>query len=131
MCAGAQERPRAISEYLIERMIGAGVDKICFVISPGKSDIVNYFGGEIISAKVFYAVQPKPSGLCDAIFRALPLIAPSEDVCIGLPDTIWYPEDGLALLPTGIAGLAAVSCEQPENFDAVVTDADDAFSKCR
>ena len=33
---GGIERPRAVSEYLIERMIAAGVDKICFVISPGK-----------------------------------------------------------------------------------------------
>lgn len=122
---GNQERPRAISEYLIERMVQAGVDKICFVISPGKSDIVNYFGGEVMSAKVFYAVQQKPSGLCDAIFRVLPLIDPEEEVCIGLPDTIWYPEDGLALLPSGLLSLLLFPVEHPENFDAVVTNEQD------
>src|SRR5664279_5697721 len=75
---GGDERPRAISEYLIERMVQAGVNKICFVISPGKSDIVNYFGGSALSATIFYAVQPRPAGLCDAVFRALSLIAPDE-----------------------------------------------------
>jgi len=33
---GETERPRAASEYIIERMIAGGADKICFVISPGK-----------------------------------------------------------------------------------------------
>jgi UTP-glucose-1-phosphate uridylyltransferase len=42
---GKTERPRAVSEYIIERMIRAGARKICFVISAGKSDIVSYFGG--------------------------------------------------------------------------------------
>lgn len=116
------ERPRAVSEYLIERMVNAGVDKLCFVISPGKSDIVNYFGGHALSADIFYAVQPKPAGLCDAIFRVLPLIAADEHVCIGLPDTIWFPENGLAQLPAGVLSLLLFPVEHPERFDAVVTD---------
>jgi len=41
---GVTERPCAVSEYLVERMIHGGADKICFVISPGKSDIVEYYG---------------------------------------------------------------------------------------
>jgi glucose-1-phosphate thymidylyltransferase len=115
------ERPRAVSEYLIERMVRAGVNKLCFVISPGKSDIVNYFGGHVLSATVFYAVQPKPAGLCDAIFRALPLIPPNETVCIGLPDTIWFPEDALAVLPNEMLSLLLFPVEHPEHFDAVVS----------
>lgn len=117
----SQERPRAVSEYLVERMVVAGVDKICFVISPGKSDILNYFGGSVLSASVFYAVQPKPAGLCDAIFRALPVISHDEDVCIGLPDTVWFPEDGLRVLPAGILSLLLFRVEHPEHFDAVLT----------
>src|SRR6266496_1535413 len=71
---GDTERPRAVSEYLVERMILGGATNICFVISTGKSDILEYYGGAVYSASVCYAVQPRPSGLCDAIFRALPLI---------------------------------------------------------
>lgn len=118
---GAQERPRAVSEYLVDRMITAGVDKICFVISPGKSDIVNYFGGQALTASVFYAVQPKPAGLCDAVFRAAELIPPDEHVCIGLPDTIWFPEDALRKLPDGDLSLLLFPVQHPENFDAVIT----------
>ena len=127
--SGSEERPRAVSEYLIERMVMAGVQKICFVISPGKSDILNYFGGHALSAKIFYAVQPKPAGLCDAIFRALPLISPMEQVCIGLPDTIWFPQDGLRSLPDDRLSLLLFPVEQPEHFDAVLTSDSDEVLK--
>ena len=119
---GATERPRAVSEYLVERMVNAGVDKICFVISPGKSDIFDYFGAHALSATIFYAVQPRPAGLCDAVFRALPLIPSDEEVCIGLPDTIWFPEDALARLPSGCLSLLLFPVEHPERFDAVLTN---------
>lgn len=119
---GDTERPRAVSEYLIDRMILAGATKICFVISSGKSDILSYYGGGIGSADFTYVVQPKPGGLCDAIFRALPLIAPEEEVVIGLPDTIWFPEASLRDLPNGLLSFLLFPVEHPEFFDAVVTD---------
>jgi len=120
---GDTERPRAVSEYLVERMVVAGATKICFVISPGKSDILEYYGGSVYSADVCYAVQPRPAGLCDAIFRALPLIAPGEPALVGLPDTIWFPEDALRALPEDLLSFLLFPVERPELFDAVLTDA--------
>lgn len=120
---GGVERPRAVSEHLIERMIAGGVDKICFVIAPGKSDIINYYGSRIGGASIAYVVQQEPSGLCDAIFHALPLIAPEEPVVIGLPDTIWFPENALAPLPNDSFSFLLFPVDRPELFDAVVTDA--------
>src|SRR5579875_3553011 len=84
---GDEERPRAVSEYLVERMILGGADKLCFVLSPGKTDILEYYGSRLWGAEIAYVVQPNPAGLCDALFRAAPLIHPSEHVLIGLPDT--------------------------------------------
>lgn len=116
------ERPRAVSEYLVERLALAGATRVCFVIAPGKSDILEYFGGEACSAAICYAVQPQPLGLCDAIFRALPLIHPSESVVVGLPDTLWFPNDALAALPDGILSFLLFPVSRPELFDAVATD---------
>jgi dTDP-glucose pyrophosphorylase len=123
------ERPRAVSEYLVERMIRGGAGRICFVISPGKSDILGYYGGEIGGASVCYVVQPKPAGLCDSIFRALPFISRDEDVLVGLPDTLWFPEDGFAALPDGEFSFLLFPVERPEFFDAVVHDADGAVTE--
>ena len=120
---GERERPRAVSEYLVERLILGGADKLCFVIAPGKSDILEYYGGQVFSANVFYAVQPDASGLCDAIFRALPLVEPGESVLVGLPDTIWFPEDALAALPDDPLSFLLFPVDRPELFDAVVLDA--------
>jgi dTDP-glucose pyrophosphorylase len=116
------ERPRAVSEYLVERMIEAGADKICFVISPGKSDILAYYGGRIGDVDIAYVVQQNPAGLCDAIFRSLPLVQPHEHVLVGLPDTIWFPENGFALLPDEMLSFLLFPVERPEFFDAVVTE---------
>ena len=119
---GAVEHPRAVSEYLVDRMSAGGADKICFVISPGKSDILEYYGGRVGPTHLAYVVQPKPAGLCDAIFRALPLIPRSEPVLIGLPDTIWFPDDGFAQLPDDVLSFLLFPVEEPQHFDAVVTD---------
>lgn len=116
------ERPRAVSEYLVERMIRGGADKLCFVISPSKTDILEYYGSRLWGADIAYVVQGQPGGLCDAIFRALPLIAPEETVLVGLPDTVWSPEDGLAQLPDDCLSFLLFPVERPELFDAVVTD---------
>src|SRR5829696_1709882 len=122
---GDRERPRAVSEYLVERLVLGGADKLCFVISPGKSDILEYYGGGVFSARAFYSVQPHAAGLCDAIFTALPLIEPAEQVLVGLPDTIWFPDDGLARLPAGGMSFLLFPVERPELFDAVVCDSFD------
>jgi hypothetical protein len=58
------------------------------------------------------------------MFRALPLIDPDEDVLVGLPDTIWFPEDALGRLPHGEMSFLLFPVERPELFDAVVFDQD-------
>lgn len=117
-----EERPRAVSEYLVERMIGGGADKLCFVIGPGKTDILEYYGSRLWGADIAYVVQPNPGGLCDAVFRALPLVRPDEPVVIGLPDTIWFPSNALQQLPEDALSFLLFPVEHPELFDAVSTD---------
>jgi len=119
---GSIERPRAVSEHLLERMLAGGVDRICFVISPAKTDIVSYFGGNIGSAPICYVVQSNPNGLCDALFTAAPFIAPDDEVYVGLPDTVWFPAEGYDFLPDGDLSFLLFPVARPELFDSVVTD---------
>src|SRR2546430_9530111 len=88
---GDRQRPRAVGEYLVERMMNAGATRICFVVSPGKTDIMQYFGGRLGQTAMCYAVQQNPHGLCDALFTALPFLGLNDEVLVGLPDTIWFP----------------------------------------
>jgi glucose-1-phosphate thymidylyltransferase len=118
------ERPCAVSEYLVERLILGGADKICFVISPGKSDILEYFGDRYGGAEIAYVVQPNAEGLCDAVFRAGCVVGDTEPVMVGLPDTVWFPEDALAALPDAALSFLLFPVEHPEFFDAVVLEGD-------
>jgi dTDP-glucose pyrophosphorylase len=108
----------------VERMIAGGATRICFVVSPGKTDILEYYGNRVYSADVCYTVQTEPRGLCDALFRALPFMDEDEEVLFGLPDTVWFPENGFTYLDDGVLSFLLFPVERPEYFDAVVTDSD-------
>lgn len=119
------ERPKAVAEYLVERMIAAGADQICMIISAEKTDIVRYFAEREYAAQIFYVLQPQPLGLCDALFRAEPFVAKQEQVLIGLPDTIWFPENAYRAaldLEGAEFSLVLFPVDQPQHFDAVVCD---------
>ena len=73
-------------------------------------------------ARIAYAVQGRPAGLCDALFQALPLIGNEESVVVGLPDTVWFPVDGLRRLGNGNVELLLFEVDRPELFDAVIAD---------
>ncbi len=119
------ERPKAVAEYLVERMIAAGAEQICMVISAEKDDIVRYFAERDYAAEIFYVVQQEPRGLCDALFRAESFARQRSKVLIGLPDTIWFPENAYrpALdFDRADVNLVLFPVNDPTQFDAVVCD---------
>jgi dTDP-glucose pyrophosphorylase len=115
------ERPKAVSEFLVDRMLHAGADRICFVLSPEKTDIIPYYARHRAASRLCYVVQERPVGLCDALFRGLHVMRENEDVLIGLPDTVWFPHEGFSLLPSGELAFLLFPVEEPSRFDAVVT----------
>jgi dTDP-glucose pyrophosphorylase len=121
---GDSERPRALSDYIVDRMLAAGVTRFCFVVAPGKTDILRHYGALAGGRPTSYVVQETPAGLCDAVFRALPFIRPEEQVVVGLPDTLFYPEHALRLLPDGGLTFLCFPVAEPEGFE-VVLSADD------
>lgn len=118
--AEAAGRLRAISEYLVERMLLGGADRICFVVSSEKSDLLRFYARSEYAARLFFVVQPHPAGLCDAVFRAVPFITAEETVLIGLPDTVWYPRDGYQRAGRDQVHLITFPVSDPEEFDAVI-----------
>ncbi|MBV9546804.1 MAG: nucleotidyltransferase family protein [Chloroflexi bacterium] len=123
------ERPKAVSEFLVERMMHAGADRVCFVLSPEKTDIIPYYARHWAARRFCYVVQEQPNGLCDALFRALHVMRDDEDVLIGLPDTVWFPVDGFSRLPAGELSFLLFPVDAPSRFDAVVTAADGSVTE--
>ncbi|HET6315811.1 MAG TPA: sugar phosphate nucleotidyltransferase [Chloroflexota bacterium] len=116
------ERPKAVSEFLVERMALAGADRICFVISPEKTDIIPYYARHRLAGRMCYVVQERPRGLCDALFRGQQVMRDDEDVLIGLPDTVWFPTEGFCELPSRELAFLLFPVDEPSRFDAVLTD---------
>jgi len=85
---------------------------------------VRYYAERDYAAEIFYAVQQRPRGLCDALFRAAPFVHADEPVVIGLPDTIWFPENAFrASVERGPAvSLVLFPVKNPSAFDAVLCD---------
>jgi hypothetical protein len=48
---------------------------------------------------------------------------------VGLPDTIWFPEDGLCALPDGQLSFLLFPVTRPELFDSVVVSDDGSVRK--
>jgi dTDP-glucose pyrophosphorylase len=118
------ERPKAVSEFLVERMLHAGADRVCFVLSPEKTDIIPYYARHWAARRFCYTVQERPNGLCDALFRAMHVMRDDEEVLIGLPDTVWFPVDGFCRLPRGDFSFLLFPVDDPHRFDAVLTQRD-------
>src|SRR5438132_13138121 len=64
------ERPKAVAEYLVERMIAAGAEQICMVISTEKTDLISNLAESHYAAEIFYMLQQNPQGLCHARYRS-------------------------------------------------------------
>ena len=65
-----------------------------------------------------------------AIFRACSLIRPDETVMVGLPDTIWFPEDALAALPGDVLSFTVTGSTNNDPFPSGLTpDGGGAFSR--
>ncbi|MGH9467039.1 MAG: sugar phosphate nucleotidyltransferase [Terriglobales bacterium] len=121
--AGQPGRMRVVADYLIERMLLAGADRICLIVSAEKSDLIRYYARSSCAERIFFAAQPEPAGLCDAVFRAAPLVQPGEPVLVGLPDTVWYPRTAFAQGLRDSVHLITFPVSHPEEFDAVLETA--------
>src|SRR5438045_2423936 len=123
------ERPKAVSEFLVERMAHAGADRICLVISPEKTDIIPYYARHRMANGMRYVVQEQPTALCGGLFRALRVMREDEEVLIGLPDPVWFPLEGFSELPAGELSFLLFPVDEPSRFDAVLTDASGAVTR--
>lgn len=117
-------RGRAVIEYLLERMVRAGIDKIFVSTAPDKTDLIEYLSDKSpYKNKLIFMVRPR-AGLLDGIVLPEQFLSEDDELYFGLPDTIWYPADGFAQLETqaGDLVLGLFDTGTPERFDSVVID---------
>jgi dTDP-glucose pyrophosphorylase len=115
---------RAVIEFLIERMVLAGVDKIFINTAEDKTDLIRYLSAKSIYKDMLVFLVRERKGLLDGIVIPEQFLREDDQLYFGLPDTIWYPKDGFAQLDTlpGELVLGLFDTGTPDKFDSVVID---------
>ena len=91
-------RPKVVSHYLLEKMRGAGIRNVFFIIREGKWDIPAYYGdGAMLGMHLAYVVIPGSSGPPDTLDRAYPFVQ-NKFIAFGFPDILFGPDDVFAQL---------------------------------
>lgn len=114
---------RAVIEYLLERLVYAGIDKIFVNLAEDKLDLARYLATKSpYSKNLIYTILPR-EGLMEGILAAGDFLSQNDELYFGLPDTIWYPLSGFKQLAaqSGKLVLGLFDTGTPHLFDSVVT----------
>jgi dTDP-glucose pyrophosphorylase len=95
-----------VSDFIVERMMLAGVEDIRFLISADKTDIQEYYNDQTFSFVVRETNREWPKFI--ALMKG---ISPDDIILMGFPDTIWYPKNGFT---------DAIQMLKKKDFDIVV-----------
>ena len=117
---------RPVLEYAVERLRAGGADEIRVVTRPDKNDV-----GAHAHALGLTVVEAEPETLAESIATGTEGLRPDDVVLIDLPDSVWEPVDGFALLvealkPQAVAVLGVFPSTEPERGDVVEVDRDGA-----
>lgn len=113
---------RAVIEYLIERMVLSGIEKIFINTAEDKTDLIRYLSTKSpYHSNLVFMVRPR-RGLFDGIALPSELLRDDDELYFGLPDTIWYPKDSFSQLDklSSSLVLGLFDTGTPEKFDSVV-----------
>lgn len=125
---------KPVAEFIIDNLIIAGVDHICFVINETKHQLIGYFGsGEKFGCRFSYVYQDfhinksaQSPGLAHAIDASYHLIK-DQVVFFGMPDTLISPKNVFKILQNTFQNdidvlLGLFFTNTPEKFGMVETD---------
>lgn len=125
---GQNVRPKAVCQYLLERMRLGGVGKAYFILRAGKWDIPTYFGdGSVLGMSLAYLVMRLPFGVPYTLDQAYPFVQ-NHVVALGFPDIIFEPKDAFVHLLDQLSTtdadivLGLFPTDQPQKADVVEFD---------
>jgi len=106
---------KAVIEYLIERMVLAGINNIFINTAADKNDLISYLAKKSrYRDKLIFTVKAR-KGLQDGILTPAKFLKPSDVLYFGLPDTIWFPRNGFSQLRK--FPIVSISIILPLKFD--------------
>ena len=93
-----ERRPKAVCQYLLEKMRFAGIRKAFVVLRSGKWDIPSYLGdGKMLDMQLAYLMMDLPYGPPYTLNQASPFVKDAL-VAFGFPDILFHGNDGFEKL---------------------------------
>ncbi len=90
--------PKVVCQYLMEKMLFAGISKTFIVLRNGKWDIPAYLGdGSMLNMNLAYLIMHLPFGVPYTIDQAYPFVKDAV-IAFGFPDIIFEPNDAFVQL---------------------------------
>jgi glucose-1-phosphate thymidylyltransferase len=125
---GSGLRPKVVSQYLLEKMCYAGIDRAYFILRDGKWDIAAHFkDGAMVDMFLAYLLVTVPYGTPYTLDVAYPFVCDSL-VALGFPDILFSPDDAYTRLiehqvKSGAdVVLGLFPTDQPQATDVVAFD---------
>jgi glucose-1-phosphate thymidylyltransferase len=116
---------KVVSQYLLERMLIAGIKNIYFIIREDKWDIVKFYGdGSCVNMNIGYLILGVPYGTPFTLNQAYPFVK-NKIVALGFPDILFSPDDAYVVLLEKLynsnadAVLGLFRTDQPQKMDMV------------
>ncbi|UCE90300.1 MAG: dTDP-glucose pyrophosphorylase [Pseudomonadota bacterium] len=130
MLAGQEgPRPKAVCQYLLEKMALAGVARAYVVLGSGKWDIPAYLeDGRVAGLNIAYLVIDESPGAPFTLDAAYPFIE-DKMVALGFPDILFGEQHAFGILQERYAATGAdvviglFPAERPQQEDLVACDA--------
>lgn len=114
---------RPVIDFLIERMLIAGVEAVVVVTRPDKRDVVEH-----VTAAGADVALGTPRTVSESLLLGLERVRDADVALLGFPDTIWDPEDGFVRLVGALdeddVALGVFGSDEPERSDVAVLDGD-------
>jgi glucose-1-phosphate thymidylyltransferase len=127
---GRDERPKVVSQHLLESMKMAGISKAYIVLRNGKWDIPAYFGdGSGVGMHLSYLLMRLPFGVPYTLDQAYPFLRGAR-IAMGFPDILFSPRDAFVRTTERQAAsnadviLGLFPASSPEKMDLVDIDRD-------
>ncbi|HET6384415.1 MAG TPA: nucleotidyltransferase family protein [Armatimonadota bacterium] len=115
---------RAFMDYIVERLMEAGIHRVCLIVAPDADPLIRYVSGlseRFPGLSAQYVVQPEPLGTAHALLFARPVTGDRDFLILNSDDL--YPVNALHVAVEPESGTScAVGFEQDalirgSNFD--------------
>jgi glucose-1-phosphate thymidylyltransferase len=126
--SGQSGHPKAVCQYLLEKMRFADIKQAYIILREGKWDIPAYFrDGSVVDMHLAYLLTELPFGAPYTLDQAYPFVKDSL-VALGFPDILFSPDDAYTRLlehqqqTSADVVLGLFPADRPEKVDMVDVD---------